>query len=85
MWSSVLPLPSTTALIGSSQTMTGQAGLLAQEHVEVLEQRAAAGEHDALVDDVGGELGRRLLEREEHGLDDGVDRLAERLADLVAS
>src|SRR5581483_3962153 len=39
-----------------------QAGLLAQEHVEVLELRAAAREHDAAVDDVGGELGRRALE-----------------------
>ena len=41
----------------------GQAGLLAQQHVEVAQQRAAAGEHDALVDDVGRELGRRPLER----------------------
>ena len=63
----------------------GQARLLAQQHVEVLEQRAAAGEHDALVDDVGRELGRRALEREQHRLDDRVDRLGQRLADLVAS
>ena len=63
--------------------MTGKPGLLAQQHVEVLEQGAAAGQHDALVDDVRGELGRRPLEGDQHGLDDGVDRLGQRLADLV--
>ena len=62
----------------------GEARLFAQEHVEVLQQGSAAREDDALVDDVGGELRRRLLEREEHGLDDGVDRLGERFADLRA-
>ena len=85
MWSSALPLPSTTALMGSSQTMTGRPVSSRRSTSRFCEQRAAAGEDDALVDDVGRELGRRLLEREEHGLDDGVDRLGERLADLVAS
>src|SRR3974390_992970 len=50
-----------------------QTRLLPPEPVEVPEQRASAGEHDALVDDVGGELGRRLLEGREHGLGDVVD------------
>src|SRR5215470_14315797 len=49
-----------------------QARLLAEEHIEVLELGAAAREHDALVDDVGGELGRRALEDDAHGVDDCV-------------
>src|SRR5438128_932217 len=36
----------------------GQARLLAQEHVEVAQERASAREHDALVDDVRRELRR---------------------------
>src|SRR6185436_6114275 len=31
----------------------GEPRFLAQQHVEIAEQRAAAGEHDAFVDDVG--------------------------------
>ena len=81
--SSALPAPITTDERGSSGEEHRQARLLAQQHVEVLEQRAAAGEHDAPVDDVAGQLGRRALERELHRLDDPVDRLGERLADLV--
>ena len=53
-----------------------QAGLVAQHLVEPLEQRAAAGQHDALVDDVGGKLRRGVLERDAHALDDRADRLA---------
>ena len=41
-----------------------QAGLLAQQDVQVAQLRPAAREHDAAVDDVGRELGRRPLERE---------------------
>src|SRR3954463_14679958 len=40
-----------------------QGGLLPQQAIEVAQQRAAAGEHHALLGDVGAELGRRLLER----------------------
>ena len=78
-----MPLPSTTQLIGSSLTITGKPVSSRKQHVDVLEQRAAAGEHDALVHDVRGQLGRRALEREQHGFDDRVDRLGQRLADLV--
>ena len=49
------------------------------------EQRAAAGEDDPLVHDVGHELGRRLLDRLLDGVDDLGDRRLERLADLVAA
>jgi hypothetical protein len=55
---------------GRSLRAEEQAGL-----VEAAEQGAAAGEHDALVDDVGRELGRGALEGAAHGVDDGVDRL----------
>ena len=53
-----------------------QAGLVAQHFVEALQQRAAAGEDDALVADVGGELGRGVLERDADAFDDRADRLA---------
>ena len=59
-----------------------QAGRMAQHEVEIAEQRAAAGQHDALVDDVGGELRRRVLERDLDRLDDGADRLGQALGDL---
>src|SRR5260370_11216931 len=48
-----------------------------QHQVEIAEQRAAAGQHDALVDDVGGEFGGRMLERHLDGLDDRADRFGE--------
>ena len=68
--SSTLPVPSATQDSGSSPDRDREVGLLAQEHVEAAQQRAAAGEHDALVDDVGRELGRRPLEAGPHRLDD---------------
>ena len=40
-----------------------QAGLLRQQLVEVAQQRAAAGQDDAALGDVGTELRRGLLER----------------------
>src|SRR5688572_15111140 len=61
----------------------GQASLLTQKHVDVLEQRTAAREHHAFVHDVGRELGRRSLESEQHRLDDGVERLGQGFADFV--
>src|SRR5207249_11095928 len=60
-----------------------QARLLAQQGVEVAEKRAATGQHDALVDDVRGQLGRRALEADADRLDDLVDGLEERVADLL--
>src|SRR6266849_2547230 len=61
-----------------------QARLLAKQRIKALQERAAAREHDAAVGDVAGELGGRALERALHHLDDGVDRLGQRVADLVA-
>ena len=62
-----------------------QAGLLAQPLVEILQHRAAAGQHDAAIDDVGRQLGRRALERDAHGVDDDVDGFGQRLADLLVA
>src|SRR5918997_4047070 len=57
-------------------------GLVAQALVEPLQQRAAAGEHDAAVHDVRRQLGRSAVERLLDRVDDLRQRLLERLADL---
>src|SRR5207247_5404411 len=49
----------------------------------VAQQRASTRQHDALVDDVRGELGRGALEADAHRFDDLVDRLEQRVADLL--
>src|SRR3546814_1741665 len=43
----------------------------------------AAGEGDALLHDVGGQLGRRLVEGDLHRIGDGGHRLLHRLTDLL--
>src|SRR6187402_1334182 len=40
----------------------GQAGILADSPVEVLQQRAAAGKNDALIADVGAQFGGRAFQ-----------------------
>jgi hypothetical protein len=57
----------------------GQAGLVVEDLAEPRQQRAAARDDDAALDDVAGELGRRALEARAHRLDDGDDRVAERV------
>src|SRR5487761_1767520 len=42
------------------------AGLVLQPRLEAVEQRAATGQHDALLHDVGRQLGRRAIERDLH-------------------
>src|ERR1700719_1692619 len=54
-----------------------------QHQVEVAEQRAAAGQHDPLVDDVAGEFGGCVLERHLDGLDDRADRFGQALGNLT--
>src|SRR5262245_39956966 len=49
-----------------------QTGFLHEELVDVLEECAAAGQHDAALGDVRAELGRRLLERLLDGLHDAL-------------
>src|SRR5260221_12883055 len=47
--------------------------------VEIAEQRAAAGQDNTLVDDVGGQFRRRVLEGDLDSLDNRADRLGEAL------
>ena len=61
-----------------------QAGFVAQALVEIAQQRAAAGEDDAAIVDVGRELGRNAFERVADRLDDLAQRLCERFADLAS-
>src|SRR5436190_1490670 len=60
----------------------GEPGLFADALVEIFEQGAAAGEDDAAVADIGAQLGRRALEGDADGVDDGGDALGEGLADF---
>src|SRR3954466_5923250 len=60
----------------------GHLGLVAQPLVEPLQEGAAARHHDPAVHDVGRELGRGAVERLLDGVDDRLERLLERLADL---
>src|SRR5439155_11966816 len=59
-------------------------GGLGDACVESAEERAPAGEVDALVHDVGDELRRRLFDGVLDGVDDLIDGRVERLADLRA-
>ena len=63
--------------------MGGHLRLLAQPLVDPLQQRAAAGEHDAAVHDVRRQLGRSAVERLLDGVDDLHERLLERGANLL--
>ena len=79
------PVPRTTHVSGSSATWTGIWVASATRLSRPGEERAAAGEDDALVHDVGDELGRRLLDRVADRVDDLLDGRLDRLADLVRS
>ena len=50
---------------------------------EILEQRAAAGEDDAAVADVGAQFGRSALQGDADGVDDGGHALGEGFADFA--
>ena len=67
------PAPITTDVSGSSAICTGSSRVFAQALVEIAEQRAAAGDHDAAVVDVGRQFGRDALERVADGVDHHVD------------
>jgi hypothetical protein len=58
-------------------------GSVPDYQVEIGEQRPASGQHDALIDDVSGELRGRVLERHLDGLDNRADRFGETLGDLT--
>src|SRR5690606_10137302 len=59
------------------------AGRLAEPPVQAAQQRAAAGERDAGLDQVAGQFGRALVERGLDGVQDRVDRFLDGLADLA--
>src|SRR5713226_523892 len=61
----------------------GHLRLVAEPLVQPRQERASSGEDDAAVHDVGGELGRRLVERRLDRLDDLGDRLVERAPYLL--
>ena len=63
----------------------GHLGGLRHAPVEAQQERAAAGEHDPLVHDVGHQLRRRLLDRVLDRVDDLLDGRLDRLADLVGA
>ena len=64
------PEPTATQVSGDSARCTGMCVSWRSRSSRPLQQRAAAGEHDAAVHDVGGELGRRLVERRLDRVDD---------------
>src|SRR5215468_1306776 len=59
-----------------------ETGGVPNDQVEIGEQGTPASQHNALIDDVGGEFGRRVLERDLDGLDDRTDRFGEAFGDL---
>src|SRR5690348_4059728 len=61
----------------------GQSRFLRQKLVDVAQQRATAGEHDAALRDIRAQLRRSLLERLLDRADDVLQRLLQRLEDLV--
>src|SRR5229473_2758336 len=81
------------AIVGSRQPKHGDqigtgreqypADRYAGARARVARFRSPAGGPDG--DDVAGEFGGRALERAFHHLDDGVDRLGQRVADLVGT
>ena len=77
------PEPTATHVSGRLGQMHRHVRLVPQALVQAVEQRAAAGEHDAAIHDVGRELGRRLVQRRLDRVDDLVDRVLERVADLL--
>src|SRR5438552_12875711 len=62
--------------------VAGDADLLGDQAVEVAEEGGAAGEDDAAVDDVGGELGRGALEDGADGADDRLEGVGDALGDV---
>src|ERR1019366_4419609 len=60
-----------------------QAGLFPNAFIQILDQRAATGEHDAAVADVGAQLGWCPLQGDADGVDDGGHALAQGFADFA--
>ena len=77
------PEPMTTEWSGLGAMLIGMPVSCSSRTSSPMQQRAAAGDRDARLHDVGGQLRRRLVERGLDGVDDGRDGLLERLADLL--
>src|SRR3990167_3898252 len=60
-----------------------QAGFLGQQLVEVTQQGATTGQHQATLGDVGGQLRRRLLQGAFHRLNDGRQGFLQRFQHFV--
>ena len=76
-------MPSATQVSGSSARLTGRPVAWRSTKSRLPSSAPPPGQHDALVDDVGGQLGRGVLERDLDRLDDRADRLGQRLGDLA--
>ena len=63
--------------------MNGQLGLLHQAPIQSLEQRAAAGHNDPPVQNIRGQLRRRLLQRNPDRIHDGPHAFVEGLPDFL--
>ena len=77
------PEPTATQVSGLSARCDRHERLVAEPLVEPRQERPAAGEDDAAIHDVRRELGRGLVEGRLDRVDDLVDRVVERRADLL--
>lgn len=68
--SNARPPPRATQVSGSSATITGSP-VSGQQLVEVTQQGATTGQHQATLGDIGRQLWRRLLQRALDRLHDG--------------
>src|SRR5215831_20779615 len=59
-----------------------QASFLANSFVEIFDERAAPGQHNATVSDVGGKFWRCAFQHNTDRIDDDVDAFIERFSDL---
>ena len=83
--SSTMPVPADDAGQRIVRHVHRHLRRLGHAPVEALQKSAAAGQHDALVHDVGDELGRRLLDGVLDGVDDLLDGGLDGLAHLVGA
>src|SRR5213594_1690285 len=60
----------------------GQPCLLPDASVQILDHRAAAGQHDAAIGDVGGEFRWSPLQDDAYGIDNNVDAFIQGFADF---
>ena len=81
--SRALPVPRTTQRKGSSAILNFTPVSCVSLASSPVEQRAAAGQIDAGIADIGGELGRHVGKRLPDAADDLLDRQRQGLGDVV--